>query len=229
MKILLFGATGMIGQGVLRECLLAPDVDSVMTVGRSATGESDPKLEELVHPDLFDYGPVEARLQGFDACFFCLGTSAAGATEAEYARLNYELPLAAGTALSRLNPDMVFVYVSGATADSTEAGRIMWARVKGRTENALSRLPFKAAYAFRPGLIYALHGEQSKTTGYRILYTALGPVLWVMRRCFPNVGLTTEQIGRAMLAVARDGASKRVLEVPDIREAAGRFGASAEN
>ena len=144
MKVLIFGATGMVGQGVLRECLRAPDVEVVQTVGRTRTGQLDPRLNELIQPDLMDYRTVEDSLTGFDACFFCLGVSSAGLQEAEYARLTYDLTLAAAQTLARLNPQMTFVYVSGAGTDSTEHGRTMWARVKGRTENALLRLPFKA-------------------------------------------------------------------------------------
>lgn len=145
MKVLLFGATGMVGQGVLRECLLDPEVDAVETIGRSATGVKNPKLREIVHPNLFDYSAIEADLRGFDACFFCLGVSSAGMPEAEYERLTYDLTMAAAKTLCRLNPAMTFIYVSGAGTDSTEKGRVAWARVKGRTENAILRLPFKAA------------------------------------------------------------------------------------
>ena len=137
MKVLIFGATGMVGQGVLRECLRAPDVEAVQTVGRTRTGQLDPRLVELILPDLMDYRAAEPSLKGFDACFFCLGVSSAGIQEADYARLTYDLTLAAAETLARLNPQMTFVYVSGAGTDSTERGRSMWARVKGRTENAL--------------------------------------------------------------------------------------------
>lgn len=216
MKVLIFGATGMVGQGVLRECLLDPGVEAVVTVGRSATGQSDPKLHDIVHAELTDYAAIEPRLAGFDACFFCLGIASAGMSEADYRRVTYDVTLAAAQTLARLNPAMVFVYVSGTGTDSSEKGRWMWARVKGATENALLRLPFKAAYMFRPGMIRPLHGIVSKTALYRVLYTVLDPVVPLLQRAFPNAVTTTEQVGKAMLAVARTGAPKRILENADI-------------
>jgi uncharacterized protein YbjT (DUF2867 family) len=216
LNVLLFGATGMVGTGVLRECLHAADVGRVQTVGRTATGKSDAKLVEIVHQDLWNYDAIEAQLCGFDACFFCLGVSSAGMSEEQYKRMTYDLTLAAAETLSRLNPQMTLVYVSGAGTDSTERGRSMWARVKGRTENALRILPFKAVYLFRPGLIEPMHGAQSKTTSYRRIYSALKPLLPILRRVFPRSVLTTEMIGRAMLTVARTGARKVVLETADI-------------
>ncbi len=216
MNVLIFGATGMVGQGVLRECLLAADIDRVMTVGRTDTGAQHPKLRGLVVPDLMNYSGLESELQGFDACFFCLGVSSAGMDEAQYSRLTYDLTLEAAQVLARLNPQMTFVYVSGAGTDSTERGRSMWARVKGRTENALRRLPFKAVYLFRPGVIQPLHGARSKTTSYRVSYMLAKPLLPLLRALFPHHVLTTESVGQAMLAVARHGAPKAVLEVGDI-------------
>ena len=223
MNVLIFGATGMVGQGALRECLLAPDVGQVRTVGRAATGRQHTKLRETVHANLWDYTACEADLTGFDACFFCLGVSALGMSEADYARMTFDLTLAAAGTLARLNPGMTFIYVSGAGTDSTEHGRVMWARVKGRTENALIGLPFKAVYLFRPGIIQPLHGIRSKTKAYRVLYTLTNPVLPLLRRAFPGLITTTEQVGRAMLAVARQGAPKRILENKDI-EALGASG-----
>ena len=220
MNILLFGATGMVGQGVLRECLLDPDARLVQIIGRAATGPQHPKVREIVHADLWHYAPIESCLSGFDACFFCLGVTSAGMTESDYERITYGIALAAAETLARLNPQMTFIYVSGAGADSSERGRVMWARVKGKTENALLRLPFKAAYMFRPGVIQPLQGVKSKTASYRILYAIAKPLLPLLRRAFPNYILTTEQIGLAMLAVARHGAPKRVLESQDIRAAA---------
>lgn len=216
MKVVLFGATGMVGQGVLRECLLDPDVESVITIGRSAPAVRNPKLRNIVQPDLFHYSSVEPQLTGLDACFFCLGVSSAGLSEEQYEKLTCTLTVAAGETLSRLNPGMTFVYVSGAGTDSTEKGRIMWARVKGKTENALMRMPFKGAYMFRPGIIQPLHGEVSKTKAYRILYAVFKPLFPVILRLFPRQVLTTEQIGRAMIHVARHGAAKKILEIGDI-------------
>ena len=216
MKVILFGATGMIGQGVLRECLGDPRVEAVLTVGRSATGQTHPKLRERVHKGLFDYEPIAAELKGYDACFFCLGISSAGMSEADYRHITYDLTLAAATALARLDPGMTFIYVSGAGSDSTERGRVMWARVKGATENALLKLPFKAAYMFRPGAIRPMHGIKSKTPLYNAFYVALGPLLWLLGRLAPGLVTTTEQMGRAMIRAAAEGAPKPLLETRDI-------------
>lgn len=206
----------MVGQGVLRECLLAPDVQRVLAVGRTATGVRHPKLREAVQKDLLHY-TNEADFSGFDACFFCLGVSSVGMKEADYERITFGITMAAAEMLSRLNPQMTFVYVSGMGTDSSEQGRTMWARVKGRTENALMRLPLKGAYMFRPGAIEPAHGETSKTPAYRAFYLFLKPLLTLLRGIFPNSILTTEQIGLAMLQAARQGAPKRVLEPKDIR------------
>ncbi|HEY1996928.1 NAD(P)H-binding protein [Paraburkholderia sp.] len=216
MRVLIFGATGMVGQGVLRECLRAQDVEYVQTIGRSPTGQLDPRLHEIVHADMMDYGSIEASLQGFDACFFCLGVSSMRKTEADYTRLTYDLTLAAAQTLARLNPQMTFVYVSGTGTDSSEQGRSMWARVKGRTENALKRLPFKAVYLFRPGVIEQLHGIRSRTRLYRMIYPVLKPLMSLLRLLMPNQIVTTADVGQAMLEVARHGAQKAVLEPADI-------------
>ena len=210
----------MVGQGVLRQCLQAQDVELVQVIGRTTTGRQHPKLREIIHSDLMQYTSLEPNLSGFDACFFCLGVSSAGMKEAEYERVTYGLTIAAAETLSRLNPNMTFVYVSGTGTDSSEHGRIMWARVKGKTENALFRLPFKRAYAFRPGFIQPLHGVQSKTPAYRIFYGLAAPMLPLLRRMFSNYILTTEQIGEAMLGAARKGAPKAILESKDIRSLA---------
>jgi uncharacterized protein YbjT (DUF2867 family) len=221
VNVLIFGATGMVGQGVLRECLLDPDVQLLQTVGRTATGVQHPKLREIVHQDLWQYSSIRKALAGFDACFFCLGVSSAGMKEPAYERVTYGIAIAAAETLSRLNPQMTFVYVSGAGTDSSEQGRIMWARVKGKTENRLLQLPFKAAYMFRPAVIEPLHGIRSKTASYRVFDTMAKPLLPLIRWVFPDSILTTGQIGRAMLAVARNGAPKHVLESKDINAVAG--------
>jgi len=218
MNVLIFGATGMVGQGVLRECLLGPDVQVVQTVGRTPTGLKHPKLREIVRSDLLDYTEIESALRGFDACFFCLGVSSTGMSESEYERVTYTVTMTAAQTLSRLNPGMTFIYVSGAGTDSSEKGRIMWARVKGKTENALLRLPFKAAYMFRPGAIQPVHGARSKTPAYRVIYSLAKPVLPLLRRLFPRHILTTEELGSAMLQVAKSGAPKTILESADIRD-----------
>ncbi len=220
MNVLLFGATGMVGQGVLRECLLDPDVQLVETVGRTATGTQHPKVAEIVHADLWHYEAIETSLSGFDACFFCLGVSVSGMTEADYERVTFGITIAAAETLCRLNPQMTFVYVSGAGTDSSEQGRTMWARIKGKTENALLRLPFASAYMFRPGLIEPRDGIRSKTKLYRIFYMLAKPLLPLLRLAFPGHVLTTREIGRAMLMVARSGYPKRVLESKDIHAAA---------
>jgi uncharacterized protein YbjT (DUF2867 family) len=217
MDVILFGASGMVGQGVLRECLLADDVHRVLLIGRTVTGQQHPKLREIVRPDLYDYSGIEADLAGYDACFFCLGTSAAGKSEDEYRRVTYDLTMAAATTLAGLNPQMTFIYVSGSGTDSSEQGRVMWARVKGATENALLRLPFKAAYMFRPAAILPMHGETSKTKLYRVAYAIARPSLPLLLRLFPNHVTTTEILARAMLDAARNGAPTPVFEPASFR------------
>jgi uncharacterized protein YbjT (DUF2867 family) len=216
LKVIIFGATGMVGQGVLIECLRDPDVERVLCVGRSGVPQHHEKLRELVLADLFDLAPVADQLSGYDACFFCLGVSAARMTEAAYRRLTYDLTLAVAHVLVERNPSMTFTYVSGVGTDSTEKGRVMWARVKGATENALLALPFKGAYMFRPGAIQPVHGVKSRTPLYRALYAILGPTVPLLRRLFPNQITTTERIGRVMLMVARRGGPSHLLEPPDI-------------
>jgi uncharacterized protein YbjT (DUF2867 family) len=217
MKVILFGASGMVGQGVMRECLLDPDVERVLSIVRAPSGQTHDKLRERVHADFFDFSALADELAGYDACFFCLGVSAAGMKEDEYAHVTYDLTLAAARTLAARNPGMTFIYVSGAGTDGSEQGRSMWARVKGKTENALLKLPFKAAYMFRPGIIRPLHGIKSKTRLYRTLYTVMTPIFPLLVRVAPKRAITTEQVGRAMLAVAKHGAPKPVLENADIR------------
>ena len=224
MRVIVFGASGMVGQGVLRECLLDPGVESVLTVGRSPlTPElkwpglgAGTKLRDLVVPDLMDYSAVEDDLRGYDACFFTLGVSSAGMKEDDYRRITYDLTLAAAEMLARLNPAMTFVYVSGAGTDSTERGKVMWARVKGATENELLRLGFKGAYMFRPGLIMPMDGIRSKTKAYRLTYAAIGWMLPLVRKGFPKWITSTRDVGRGMLLVAREGYPLPVLEAADI-------------
>src|SRR5258708_3518030 len=177
MRVILFGASGMVGLGVLRECLRDPDVRDVLSIVRKATGTRDPKLRELEHDDFSDFSTAEPALEGFDACFFCLSVSVAGLTEEQYRHVTYDIAMAAATTLARLNPQMTFIYVSGAGTDSSEHGRSMWARVKGKTENDLLKLPFKAAYMFRPAVIQPLHGIRSRTKSYRIFYAVFAPIL----------------------------------------------------
>ncbi|TYB63835.1 epimerase [Nonomuraea sp. PA05] len=213
MRVLLFGATGMVGRGVLRECLLDDRVTAVLAVGRSSTGVSHPKLRELPHGDLLDLTPVEGELGEYDACFFCLGVSAVGMAEQDYRRITYGFTLSVGETLARLSPRSAFVYVSGAGTNAR--GRAMWARVKGETENALLALPLEA-YMFRPGFIQPMHGVRSRTRLYQAAYVVTRPLFPVLRRLVGGGVTTTEQIGRAMIAVAERGAGKRVLGPADI-------------
>jgi uncharacterized protein YbjT (DUF2867 family) len=216
MKAIVFGATGMVGQGVLRECLLDPGIEAVLTVGRAATGQQHAKLRELTLPDLTDFSAVEEQLTGYDACFFCLGVASAGMAEDAYARITYDIPVAAARVLAARNPGLTFVHVSGMGADSTEQSRVMWARVKGKAENAILRMPLRAAYVFRPAFIRPLHGIRSRTPLYRAFYAVSGPLFPALKALFPRKITTTEQMGRAMIAVARHGAKKPILESADI-------------
>jgi uncharacterized protein YbjT (DUF2867 family) len=216
MKVILFGGTGMVGQGCLRECLIDPEVETVLAVGRSPAGVQSAKLREIVHDNFLDFSAIESQLAGFDACFFCLGVSSVGMSEERYRHLTYDITLAAATTLSRLNPGMVFVYVTGQGTDSTEQGRLMWARIKGKTENDLLKLPFKAAYMFRPAGIQPLHGVRSRTAWVQAIYVVASPLLTWLDRVAPKYMTTTEQVGRAMIKVARDGYPKPVLESEDI-------------
>jgi uncharacterized protein YbjT (DUF2867 family) len=212
VKVILFGATGMAGQGVLRECLRDEGVETVLSVGRSATGRAHPKLRELVRKDLFDFDTAGADLQGYDACFFCLGVSSAGMSEADYTHLTFDLTMGWAHALARINPSTTFVYISGAGT----GGKAMWAQVKGRTEEALLAL-FPSAYMFRLSALRAMNGEISKTRWTRIGYAALGPLLPLVRAIAPGAVITSEELGRAMIRAARQGAPQRILEARDLR------------
>jgi uncharacterized protein YbjT (DUF2867 family) len=216
MKAILFGATGMVGQGVLRECLIDAGVERVLAVGRSPTGVQHAKLHEAVHDNFTDFSAIESQLAGYDACFFCLGVSSIGMDAERYRHLTYDVTMAAANTLVRLNPGMVFTYVTGKSADSTEQGSVRWARVKGKTENDLLKLPFKAAYMFRPAGIQPLHGVRSKTGWVNAIYVVTAPLLSYLARTAPKYMTTSEQLGRAMIKVARDGYPKPVLESEDI-------------
>jgi len=220
MKVILFGATGMVGQGVLRECLLDPEVESVLAIGRRPSGTQSPKLADFVLSDLYDFTPVAEKLTGYDACFFCLGVTSVGATEADYRRVTRDIPAAAGRVLAARNPGMTFVLVTGRGTDATGTSKTMWARVKGEAENAILALPFKGKYVFRPGVIQPLHGITSRTPSYRVLYALFSWVVPILRWLAPESMTTTERMGRAMLNVARRGYSKPVLETADINAAA---------
>ena len=221
MRVVLFGGSGMVGQGVLRECLADAGVERVLAVVRSPLESTHEKLDQVVHRDFFDFTSLEPRFSGFDACFFCLGVSSAGMTEEAYRRATYDITLSAARSLVRASPGMTFIYVSGAGTDRTESGRTMWARVKGKTENALLALPFQHACMFRPGIIVPLHGIRSKTRVYRVFYSIFRPLLPVANVLFPGQVTTTQQVGRAMIAVARKGPPKPILESRDIRALGG--------
>jgi uncharacterized protein YbjT (DUF2867 family) len=216
MKVILTGATGMVGEGVLLECLDNPAVEQVLSVSRRPSGHTHPKLTECLVRDFRDLSGVEPRLAGYDACFYCAGVSSVGMKEAEYAAITYDTPLAFAQALARLNPGMVLVHVSGAHTDGSEQGKLMWARVKGKAENALSRLPFKAVYNFRPSLMKPAPGQKNIKRTYRVALV-LYPLLNLF---FP--GLPLRQVGLAMINCVRFGAPKGVLEANDIKAEAER-------
>ncbi len=216
MKVIIFGATGMIGQGVLRECLLDHEIDRVTVVGRSTTGKTDKKLREIIHQDFLSVSTIESDLFGYDACFFCLGVSSVGMNEEEYRKITYDITMSVARTLVDLNPSMTFLYISGASTDSSEKGRIMWARVKGKTENDLLALPFKSAYMLRPGAILPVHGARSKTKLYRVVYTGLTPIFPIFKKLFPSLVITTETLGKSMITIAKQGYSKRVVENRDL-------------
>ena len=212
INAIITGATGMVGEGVLHECLQDPLVGSVLVVNRKPCGIVHPKLKEILHADFFDLSAIEAGLTGYNACYFCLGVSSIGMKKEEYYRLTYTLTLHVAETLSKLNPDMVFCYVSGMGTDSSEKGRSAWARVKGRTENHLFQLPFKAVYAFRPGYIHPTKGLK-RTQPLSKYLTWLYPVL---RAVFPNSACTLKQLGLAMIHIANRGYPKKIIEVKDI-------------
>ncbi|RQW99879.1 NAD-dependent epimerase/dehydratase family protein [Micromonospora inaquosa] len=216
MRVVIIGGTGLVGQGVLREALLADDVREVLTVGRRPTGVRDPKLRELTVADVGELDAVRAELTGVDACFHCLGVSSLGLDEAAYTRVSYDHPLAAARLFAQVSPQVTFVYVSGQGTDSSGRGRVMWARVKGRAENAIMDL-LPNGYAARPGFIQPTYGAVSKTRWYRFGYAVTRPLFPVLRRLLPNQVTTTDGIGRAMLRVARQGSPVRVLGSRELR------------
>src|SRR3990172_10385660 len=214
IKAIIFGATGMVGEGVLHEALNNLSVESILVIGRRSGGGRHQKLSEILHQDFYDYASLANRLTGYNACFFCLGVTSVGKTEEEYRRLTYDLTMAAARTLSRLNAEMVFCYVSGLGTDSSEHGRSMWARVKGKTENDLMKLPFKAVYAFRPGFIKPTPGLKNSLTFSK----ALAPLYPVFKLLFPKYICTLEDVGRAMIHAAEGGYPKRILECRDITQ-----------
>ena len=220
MRVILFGATGMVGSGALLECIDDSRVRSVLSVVRRAGAITDPKVEEVVHDDFFNYASIQSVFAGSDACFFCLGISSAGLSEAEYRRQTYDLTLAAARAIAAVSPELTFCYVSGMGTDSSERGRTMWARVKGATENALLALPFKAAFMFRPGFIQPLKGVRSRTRVYQAFYSVAAPLYPVLRRLAPGSLTTTVDLGRALIEVSIAGYPRRILDSADINRVA---------
>lgn len=212
----------MIGRGVMLECLDHADVQRVLVVGRSAIEEHHPKLKQVVHKDLSDFEPIKEELRGYDACFFCLGISAAGMKEEAYRKITYDFTLAAAKTLYALNPAMTFTYVSGQGTDSTEKGRMMWARVKGKTENDLMKVGFKKAIMFRPGAIIPLRGIRSRTASYQFMYDYFMWLLKIIKAISPNAITDTTKIGLAMIHAHTHGQDKSILTPKDINELAGR-------
>jgi uncharacterized protein YbjT (DUF2867 family) len=221
-KVIIFGATGMVGQGLLRECLLDADIGEVVLVGRSRAPVDHAKVTQHVVPDLARLGDLRAALAGAEACFWCLGISVAGLSEAEYRRITVDLAVSAAKSLVEWNPAMTFVFVSGTGADSSGSRRVMWARVKGEAENALLALPFRAVFAVRPAFIQPLHGITSRTRMYRAFYAVSGPLFPLLRRVIPGQVTTTERLARGMIALARAArpGERRVLEQRDINKVA---------
>lgn len=214
LSVIITGATGMVGEGVLHEALLHPDVERVLVINRKPCGVSHPKLKEIIHANFHDLTPIESELTRYNACFFCLGVSSIGLKEEEYRQLTYDLTLHFAETLARHNSDMVFSYVSGKGTDSTEQGRLMWARIKGKTENDLMKLPFKAVYNFRPGYMHPTKGLKNTLSGYKYI-SWLYPLLRILT---PNSVSTLKEMGLAMINVALRGYNKRILEVKDIIE-----------
>jgi len=212
IKSIITGVTGMVGEGVLHECLLHPQVESILVINRKPCGVSHPKLKEIIHADFFDLSPIESQLSGYNACFFCAGVSFVGMKEPEYTRITYDLTMNFAQTLCKLNPDMTFCYVSGAGTDSTEKGRLMWARVKGRMENDLMKLPFKVSYAFRPAIMQPTKELKNALPAYKYL-SWLFPIF---RPIFPNYFGTLKDVGLAMINCVIYGYDKKVLEAKDI-------------
>ncbi|WP_138476261.1 epimerase [Dyadobacter bucti] len=218
IRAIITGVTGMVGEGVLLQCLQSDDVEAILIIGRKPYDIEHPKVKQVVHKDFFDISPIESELAGYNACFFCLGVSSVGMKEPEYFKLTHTLTLHVAGTLSRINPDMVFCYVSGSGTDTTENGKLMWARVKGKTENDLMKLPFKKAYAFRPGVMQPTEGAKNTLSLYKY-FRWLFPIL---RTFFPNFLSRLSQVGDAMIKVVKYGYEKNILEVKDINALADR-------
>jgi len=215
-KVIITGATGMVGKGVLLECLDHDAIDEVLVIGRNALDFKHPKLKELIHKDFTDFSGVHNQLTGYDGCFFCMGISSAGLKEEEYKKITFDYTMALAWALVEINPEMTFTYVSGQGTDSTEKGRIMWARVKGKTENDLLNLGFKQAFMFRPGTIIPLRGIKSRTKGYQFMYDYFMWLVKIIKVLAPNSVVNSTQVGLAMINSMLKGYDKKVLRPKDI-------------
>jgi len=222
LNVLLTGATGMIGRGVLLECLKSDNVESVLSIGRSPSGEKHPKLKELNLKDFKELENHSEQLKEYNACFFCLGISAAGISEEQYSSVTFSMTKDFADALVGVKSDMVFIYISATGADGTEEANISWARIKGKTENMIFRKGFRSAYMFRPGFIEPLDGITSRTTLYRWLYILMKPITPLFKKLFPDMVTDTRRIGQAMIKIAKQGYSKTLLENKDINDAAKR-------
>jgi uncharacterized protein YbjT (DUF2867 family) len=213
IKTIITGATGMVGEGVMHECLIHPDVEAVLVINRKTCNVQHPKLIEIIHPNFFDFSSIKDQLKNYNACFFCLGTTSVGKNEEEYTGITFNITKALADTLVKVNPDMTFTYVSGAGTDSTERGKSMWARVKGRTENYILQLGFKKAYMFRPALILPTKGLRNTLT----LYKVFAPLTPLVKLLFPKYVSTLREVGLAMINAAIKGYEKKVLEVGDIK------------
>lgn len=212
LNVIITGVTGMVGEGVLHECIHHDTVASILIIGRKPSGISHPKIKEIIHSDFYDFSAIESQLSGYNACFFCLGVSSIGMKEPEYFKLSHTLTLHVATTLSKYNPDMVFSYISGAGTDSTEQGKSMWARVKGKTENDLMKLPFKKVYAFRPGMLHPTPGLKNTLSYYKYF----GWLYYILRPLAPGMASSLKELGLAMINAALIGYEKPILEVRDI-------------
>lgn len=215
-KVIITGASGMVGKGVLLECLNHDSISEVLVVGRNPLGIKHPKLKELIHSDFTNFVEVKDQLLGYDACFFCLGISAASLNEEQYKRITYDLTLALAKTLFEINPKMTFNYVSGEGTDSSEKVKMMWARVKGKTENDLLNLGFKQAFMFRPGAIIPLRGIKSKTKSYQFMYDYFLWLVKIIKLIAPNSVVSTTQIGLAMINSVLNGYPDKILRPKDI-------------
>jgi nucleoside-diphosphate-sugar epimerase len=218
IKAIVTGATGMLGEGVMHECLNHPDVESVLAINRKTVNTNHPKLKEIIHNNFFDFSGIEEKLSGYNACFFCLGTTSVGKKEEQYKKITFDITKSLADTLSRLNPEMTFCYISGSGTDSSEKGKIMWARVKGRTENYILNLGFRQAFAFRPAIIEPTKGLKNTLTPYKYLSFLLP----VIRMLFPKYICSLREIGIAMINIVNKGYDKNVLEVNDIKILAGK-------